>query len=319
MSGSAPLRITLWSAIALLAALTALRPAPPVEGGKALSPWRAVIERLREDRASRIAIAFLTALALATLLSAWLAPFPPNDLLEPELLRGRSPSWLHLFGTDRASRDVFSRMLVGARISLGIALLAILLAATVGTCWGAIAGYYGGVVDSVMMRLVDTALAIPRVLLLLAILSLWGALTIPELVILLGATGWFDVSRLVRAEVLSAREREMVLAARALGAGNGRILWRHVLPNAISPAIVAAALGIGNVLILEAGLSFLGMGVQPPDPSWGTMIGEGSSQLSALWWVSVFPGLAIVLTALSFNTLGDGLRDALDPRQLPRR
>ncbi len=318
MTGSSPLRIALWTIVAVLAGLTAMRPAPPSAGG-AISPWRATLRYVRQDRASRIAIAFLTALALTTLLSAWLAPFPPNDLLEPELMRGRAPSWLHLFGTDRSSRDVLSRMLFGGRISLGIALVAILLAATVGTCWGAVAGYYGGVVDSVMMRLVDTALAIPRVLLLLAVLALWGTLSIPELVILLGVTGWFDVSRLVRAEVLSAREREMVLAARALGAGDARILWRHILPNAISPAIVAAALGIGNVLILEAGLSFLGMGVQPPDPSWGTMIGEGSSQLSALWWVSVFPGLAIVLTALSFNLLGDGLRDALDPRQLPAR
>jgi peptide/nickel transport system permease protein len=192
-------------------------------------------------------------------------------------------------GTDFASRDVFSRLLYGARVSLSIALLAILLSATVGTLYGAAAGYYGGRVDAVMMRIIDAALSVPRILLLITLLVLWGAVPVAALIVVLGFTGWFGVSRLVRAEVLALKERDMV---------------------------VAATLGIANVIVIEAGLSYLGIGVRPPLPSWGNMIQDGVSQIATVWWVSLFPGLAIVATVMAFNIIGDGLRDALDPRQL---
>ncbi|HEU4643647.1 MAG TPA: ABC transporter permease, partial [Gemmatimonadaceae bacterium] len=187
---------------------------------------------------------------------------------------------------------------------------------TVGTAWGAIAGYVGGRVDAVMMRIIDAALSVPRILVLIAILVLWGAVPLPQLIVLLGLTGWFAVSRLVRAQVLSLREQDMVLAARALGARDGEILRRHILPNVLSPVIVAATLGIANLIVVEAGLSYLGIGVRPPTPSWGNMIQDGAELLASAWWVSFFPGIAMVITVMAFNLAGDGLRDALDPHQV---
>jgi peptide/nickel transport system permease protein len=169
----------------------------------------------------------------------------------------------------------------------------------------------------VMMRILDALLAIPRVLLVIAASVLWGPLGVPALIAILGATGWFGVSRIVRAEVLSVVTRDHIAAARALGASDARLLFAHVLPNVLSPVIVASALGVGNVILLEAGLSYLGAGVRDPHPSWGNIIGDGRVDVAALWWMSLFPGLAIVGTVLACNLLGDALRDALDPRQLP--
>jgi peptide/nickel transport system permease protein len=291
-----------------------LDPDPPPHAG----PWRLALARLRANRPATAALYFLIALYVITLLAPWLAPYDPS--LQPDIiaLKDRPPSLRHPFGTDFASRDVFSRTLFGARISLSIALLAVLLSVTVGAAYGAVAGYYGGRVDDVMMRCIDAALSIPRILLLIAVLALWGSLRLPALILLLGLTGWFAVSRLVRAQVLSLKEREMVLAARALGARDRGIIWHHILPNVLSPVIVAATLDIGNVIILEAGLSYLGIGVRQPAASWGNIIQDGADQVVTLWWMTLFPGLAIVLTVMAFNLLGDGLRDALDPRQLPR-
>jgi peptide/nickel transport system permease protein len=279
------------------------------------APWRIALARLRRNRAGAFALALIIALALMTLFAPWLAPYSPIEqlgLAAKEL----PPSRAHLFGTDFASRDVLSRTMHGARISLSIALLAILLAATMGTLYGAIAGYVGGRLDEIMMRVIDAALSIPRILLLIAVLSLWGEVPVLALVLLLGFTGWFGVSRLVRAEVLSLKEQDMVLAARALGARGHEIILRHILPNVLSSVTVAATLGIAQVIILEAGLSYLGIGVRPPAASWGNMIQDGSGQLASVWWVSLFPGLAIVVTVLAFNVLGDALRDAVDPRQV---
>ena len=166
-----------------------------------------------------------------------------------------------------------------------------------------------------MMRAVDAALSVPRLLLLIAVVALWQGVPLPALVVLLGTTGWFGVSRQVRAQVLALRGQEWAHAARALGAADLRVLVRHILPNALSPVIVAATLGIGNVIVLEAGLSYLGVGVQPPHPSWGNIIQEGYSNMTRVWWMSVFPGLAIVLTVMAFNVIGEALRDALDPRE----
>jgi len=280
-----------------------------------VAPWRIALARLRRNRAGAVALGVVVTLALVAALAPWLAPHSPIEQLGAAATE-LPPSLAHPFGTDFAGRDVLSRTLYGARISLSIALLAILLASTVGTLYGAIAGYYGGRLDELMMRGIDAALSIPRILLLIAVLALWGEVPMLALVLLLGLTGWFGVSRLVRAEVLALREQDMVLAARALGARDREILRRHILPNVISPVVVAATLGIAQVIILEAGLSYLGIGVRPPTASWGNMIQDGSGQLASVWWVSLFPGLAIVITVLAFNILGDALRDAVDPRQV---
>lgn len=288
-----------------------LRAREPASG-----PWRTALRRFLRNRAASLALWTVVALCVAAALAPWLVPYSPTDTPNIVALKNLPPSLAHLFGTDFASRDVFSRLLYGARVSLSIALLAMLLSATVGTLYGAIAGYYGGRVDAAMMRLMDAALSIPRILLLITLLALWGAVPIAALVVILGFTGWFGVSRLVRAEVLSLKEREMVLAARALGARDREIILRHILPNVLSPVVVAATLGIANVVVIEAGLSYLGIGVRPPAPSWGNMIQDGVSQMATVWWVSLFPGLAIVITVMAFNIVGDGLRDVLDPRQV---
>ena len=280
-------------------------------------PWRLAADRLRRDRGAMLALSAIAIVYVVAILAPVLAPYAPNAQLDIIALKNQPPSVAHPFGTDPYGRDVLSRVIYGSRLSLGIALIAIVFAMTVGTAYGAAAAWAGGRVDALMMRLNDAMLSIPRVLLLIAVLSLWGQIPVIALAVLLGLTGWFAVSRIVRAEVLSLRSRDFVVSARALGAGDMRVLLRHVLPNILSPVLVAATLGIGNVIALEAGLSYLGIGVRPPDPSWGNIIHDASGQVSSLWWISLFPGLAIVLTVMAFNALGDGLRDALDPRQLP--
>lgn len=279
-------------------------------------PWRTAIARLLRDRGGIIALAFLLFLYLVALLAPWLAPFAPDLQQDIIGLRSQAPNGTHLFGTDVYSRDVLSRVIYGGRVSLSVACLAVLVSTTVGTAYGAIAGYLGGRVDAAMMRVIDALLSIPRILILLAIFALWGRVSLGAIVLILGLTGWFATSRLVRAQVLSLKAEEMVVAARALGARNRRILWRHILPGVTSTVVVAATLGIGNVIILEAGLSFLGVGVQQPRASWGNIIADGVSNVAGMWWMSLFPGLAIVLTVMAFNILGDALRDALDPREI---
>jgi peptide/nickel transport system permease protein len=275
------------------------------------SVWRRITRRPR----ARAALVLVIILAAIGLLAPLLAPYDPDEPVNIVTHNRKPPSLAHPFGTDESSRDVLSRVLYGGRLSLGIALLAVTLSATIGTMYGAVAGFYGGWVDAVMMRALDSMLAIPRVLLVIAAAVLLERFGIP-LVLILGLTGWFGVSRLVRAEVLSTVSRDFVAAARALGGSDARLLFTHVLPNVLSPVIVGAALGVGNVIVLEAGLSYLGAGVKAPHASWGNIIGDGSLDVSGLWWMSLFPGLAIVGTVLACNLLGDALRDALDPRQL---
>ncbi len=284
--------------------------------GSDAGPWRRALQRFHGNRAAVVALWLVVAACVVALLAPWLVPYSPTATPDIVTLKNLPPSLEHFLGTDFASRDVFSRLLYGARVSLSIATLAIVLSATVGTLYGATAGYYGGRVDAVMMRIIDAALSIPRILLLITLLVLWGAVPVAALIVVLGFTGWFGVSRLVRAEVLSLKERDMVVAARALGARDREIIFRHILPNVLSPVVVAATLGIANVIIIEAGLSYLGIGVRPPLASWGNMIQDGVSQIATVWWGSLFPGLAIVATVMAFNIIGDGLRDALDPRQV---
>jgi peptide/nickel transport system permease protein len=248
------------------------------------------------------------------LLAPWLAPYDPAAQLDLVAGRFLGPSLAHPLGTDAFSRDILSRLLYGARLSLWIAGLAVAVAIALGTAVGLGAGLAGGWVDALLMRSVDVALAIPRVFLLIVILALWEQGGVPALVLVLGLTGWFGTSRLVRAEVQSVGRRDFVLAARALGLSSGRIALRHVLPNVAGPIIVTATLGVGNTVLLEAALSFLGIGVRPPLPSWGNMIADGQAFLATSPWQAIGPGLAVVGTVVAFSVLGDAVRDAWDPR-----
>jgi peptide/nickel transport system permease protein len=256
------------------------------------------------------------ALLLVVVVSAVVGPwFLPDPLAQPDILAGSRPPGLgHPFGTDQLSRDILARVVAGARVSLSVALLAVGLSATIGAAVGLISGYLGGLVDAGLMRLVDGALAIPRLFILLLVLAVWERVPLLALVILIGATGWFATSRLVRGEVLRLREETYVRAAEALGAARRHIILRHLLPNTLGPLLVAATLGVGDVILLEAGLSFLGLGVQPPTPSWGSMVLDSREVLVSAPWAGIFPGLAIVITVLSANLFGDALRDAVDPR-----
>jgi peptide/nickel transport system permease protein len=275
-----------------------------------------VMSRLVRDGRARVAAVVLLLVVLSALLAPVLAPYDPAAQLDIIHLKSQPPSWAHPFGTDTFSRDVLSRMLWGTRISLAIAFIAVSLSMTIGILVGAVAGYAGRAVDAVLMRLVDTAMSIPRLLLLVAVVTLWENVGIAALTLLLAGTGWFAVSRLTRAETLVVRERDFVVAARMLGASPWRILTRHVLPNVAAPGLVAATLGIANVILLEAGLSYLGIGVPQPSASWGGIIQDGAQRVRDLWWLTLFPGLAILITVFACNALGDALRDALDPRQL---
>lgn len=271
-----------------------------------------MVAKIMERRSSRIALGVLTAIVLVGLTAPLIAPYDPAAQPDIVALKDLPPSLLHPFGTDPYSRDVLSRVIYGARLSLVIGFLATLVSLTVGVAYGAIAGYAGGFVDSLMMRVLDAFLAIPRLLLLVAILAAWPQLSITALILFLGLTGWFGLSRIVRGQVLALKHAEFVTAARALGASGARILWRHLLPNLVSPIVVAATLGVAHVIVLEAGLSFLGIGVPQPEASWGNIIRDGSDQLATLWWMSLFPGLMMVLTVMTLNVLGESLRDTYD-------
>jgi peptide/nickel transport system permease protein len=284
---------------------------------RVVGPVRRLLRRFTRDSRARAALVVLAVIVGAAVLAPVLAPYDPAAQLDIVRLNGQPPSWAHPFGTDPFSRDVLSRMMWGARISLTVAFVAVTLSMTLGIMVGALAGYVGGVVDAVLMRFVDTALSIPRLLLLIAVVALWHDISLTALTLLLAGTGWFAVSRLTRAETLVVRERDFVVAARVLGASPWRILTRHVLPNVAAPGMVATTLGIANVILLEAGLSYLGIGVRAPTASWGGIIQDGTERVADLWWLTLFPGLAILVTVFACNALGDALRDALDPRQLP--
>jgi peptide/nickel transport system permease protein len=225
----------------------------------------------------------------------------------------------HLLGTDEVGRDLLSRLLYGARISLMVGFFAVFMEVLIGTTLGAISGYYGGWIDWLIMRITDVFLSIPLLPLLLVLTAIVAAssskaaLSFGVIVLIIGALAWMSVARLVRASFLSLREREFAEAARAIGNRDGRIIFRHLLPNAIAPIVVQATLDIAGVIILESTLSFLGLGIQPPTASWGNMLSNAQATLETAWWAAVFPGLAILVTVLSINYIGDGLRDALDP------
>ena len=253
---------------------------------------------------------------LAITLLAVLGPVVVQDpAAMPDVMAGpQPPSAAHWLGTDPLSRDILSRVVHGARISLGIAAVAVALSILLGTTIGAASGYLGGWVDGITMRVVDAGLAIPRLFVLLLLVLVWERIPTLTLAIVIGTTGWLGTSRLVRGEVLRLRRLDFVRAAEALGASGWRIVFRHLIPNTIGPVAVSATLGVADVILLEAGLSFLGLGVQPPTPSWGGMILEARPVLLSAPWTSLAPGLAILITVLAVNLVGDALRGAFDPR-----
>lgn len=261
-----------------------------------------------------VAATFIALLALVAIAAPVVSPYSPTEHLDIVRLRAQPPSLAHWFGTDIASRDVLARVIYGARTSLTVALLAVLVSTTLGVGYGMAAGYAGGLTDSIMMRALDGMIAIPRPLVLIVLLSYWRQGS-TALILGIGLTGWFTIARLIRAEVIAAKPREYVAAAVALGARRTRILLRHILPNVIGPAIVSATLAVATVIALEAGLSFLGYGARSAHASWGSIILDAQGDFGGLWWIPLFPGLAVVATALAFNVLGDGLRDLIAGRR----
>jgi ABC-type dipeptide/oligopeptide/nickel transport system permease subunit len=275
------------------------------------------LARAARDRRMRGGLVILGVLALTALMAPWLSPYDPAAQPDPVGLKLHAPSLAHPLGTDPFSRDVLSRLLAGSGVSLSIALGAAAIALFVGTSWGALAGWQGGRLDGAMMRIVDAGLGLPRVLLLVLVLALWGSLTPASLALVLGLTGWFVTSRLVRAEVRAAKSLPHVLAARALGATDWRVFRVHILPAAVGPALVASALGASHVLVLEAGLAVIGLGLAPPAASWGSVLYDGFTDLRLYWWLVVFPGAAILLASAACTAVADALREAADPRTPP--
>jgi peptide/nickel transport system permease protein len=249
-------------------------------------------------------------------LCAVLAPLiSPHDPVEPDLkniLTG--PTWSHPFGTDTLGRDVFSRVIYGSRISLLVGFVSVGIATLIGIMIGAVSGYSGGIIDELIMRFVDLMMCFPTFFLILAVIALLEP-SIWNIMIVIGLTNWMGIARLVRAEILSIKGKEYVLAAKAMGFPRRRIIFGHVLPNALSPVYVVATLGIGGAILTESALSFLGIGVQPPTPSWGNILTQAKDNIEVAWWLSLYPGLAIFLTVMGYNLLGEGLRDVFDPRR----
>jgi peptide/nickel transport system permease protein len=274
---------------------------------------------IASHRGTLVAAVFIVLLTIVALSAPIISPYSPTQQLDIVNLKAHAPSLAHPFGTDLASRDLLSRVIYGSRTSLAVALLAVVLSTTVGIAFGLIAGYVGGVTDAVMMRILDGLLAIPRALLLIVLLSLWANGSESALILGIGLTGWFGMSRLVRAEVMAAKPREYVAAALALGATHRRVVLRHILPNVIGPVVVSATINVAQVIGLEAGLSFIGLGARTAHASWGSIIIDGLGVFDRFWWIPLFPGLAVVTTALAFNVLGDGLRDVISGRQAPSR
>lgn len=282
-------------------------PSPNSVGGG----WREFWNVLSENHLAMAGLSIVVFLLIVAAAAPILSPHNPFEINVDAVLL--PPSVDHPFGTDDLGRDVLSRMIYGSRVSLQVGLVSAGIATIIGVILGALAGYYGGWVDSGIMRFTDMMLCFPTFFLILAVIALLDP-SIINIMAVIGLTSWMGVARLVRAEFLSLKEREYVLAARSLGVGDRRIIFRHILPNAMAPVLVAATLGVAGAILTESGLSFLGLGVQAPDPSWGNILGQGKSYIQLGWWLSLFPGLAILITVLGYNLLGEGIRDAMDPR-----
>ncbi len=255
-----------------------------------------------------LVVAFFFLLAL---FAPCLSPYDPGDINIKKILESPSPD--HLLGTDQLGRDVLSRIVWGSRISLLVGFVAVGISTFIGIFLGSLAGYYGGWIDSIIMRFVDVMLCFPSFFLILAVVAFLEP-NIFNIMVVIGVTSWMGVARLVRAEFFTLKERDFVLAVKAQGARDSRIIIKHILPNAMAPILVAATLGVAGAILIESTLSFLGIGVQPPTPSWGNMLTSGKDNIEIAWWLSLYPGLAILLTVLGYNLLGEGIRDAIDPR-----
>ena len=288
--------------------MSALHATPPA----ALPPVR---KKGRYTPIFWLGLFLVASVSILAVLAPFIAPFDPNALsLDPDLSKiFHPPSWEHLMGTDALGRDVFSRMLYGARVSLWVGFVSVGLASCIGVILGLLAGYYGGLVDEAIMRAVDIMLCFPSFFLILAVIAFLEP-NLVNIMVIIGLTSWMGITRLVRAETLSLRERDFIAAARLAGSSPSSILLRHILPNALAPVLVSATLGIAGAILTESSLSFLGLGVQPPMASWGNILLEGKQALGIAWWLSLFPGLSILFTALGYNLLGESLRDILDPR-----
>jgi peptide/nickel transport system permease protein len=270
-----------------------------------------IIRRFSRNKLAVVGAVTVLFLICISLLAPVISPYDPTTIDVYNVLS--PPSKTHVLGTDELGRDLLSRIIWGSRVSLKVGFVAVGIALLIGSIIGAVAGFYGGKVDAILMRLVDIMLAFPTFFLILAVIAILEP-SIFTIMAVIGITSWMDVARLVRAEFLTLRERDFVDAARAIGISNVRLIFKHILPNALSPVFVAATFGVAGAILIESGLSFLGLGVQPPDPSWGNILTSGKDNIEVAWWLSLFPGLAILITVLSYNLVGEGLRDALDPR-----
>jgi len=246
--------------------------------------------------------------AIVAIFAPFIAPYDPGQIDIENILTG--PSRGHILGTDSLGRDLFSRMVYGTRISLLVGLIAVGISAIIGILLGSLAGYYGRWVDVLIMRFVDIMLCFPTFFLILAVIALLEP-SIVNIMVIIGVTSWMGVARLIRAEILSLKERDFIYAERAIGASDLRIIARHLVPNAMAPVLVSITLGIAAAILVESSLSFLGIGVQPPTPSWGNILSEGKSVMGAAWWMMLFPGMAIFITVLGYNMLGEGIREKL--------
>lgn len=267
--------------------------------------------RISKNKMAMSGLGIVTILFCVAIFANQLAPYPSAAIDTSNILA--SPTWKHPLGTDVLGRDVLTRIIHGAGVSLSVGFVAVGISTFIGMILGAVSGYYGGLIDRIVMRFVDVMLCFPSFFLILAVIAFIGP-SIWNIMIVIGVTSWMGVARLVRAEFLSIRERDFVQASISQGAGDARIIFLHILPNAMAPVLVAATLGIASAVLIESGLSFLGIGVQPPDPSWGNMLTEGKDNIEIAWWLSLFPGMAILITVMGYNMLGEGIRDSLDPR-----
>ena len=286
-------------------------PRPPLSEAAPRPLWLDAWRRFRRNKMAMAGLVFLAVLVTAAILAPWITRYGPTERIEGAYRQ--PPSWQHLFGTDKIGRDVFSRVLYGARVSLRIGLAATVISVGIGLLLGAVAGFFGGIADTLIMRLTDVFLAIPYIVLAIAIAAVAGR-SENSVILVLGLTGWLGLARIVRASFLSLKQLEYVEAAHALGYSRSRIMFRHILPNAVQPVIVYGTVLIGGVILSEAALSYLGVGPQEPTPAWGLMVSQGKGDLASAFHLLLFPGGAICLTVLAFVLVGDGLRDALDPK-----
>lgn len=276
--------------------------------------WAIAWRQFKKNRLAVVGAITILVLYLVAFLAPFIAPYDPADQGHRVKERLLHPSADHPLGTDRFARDVFSRIVFGSRISLLVGFLAVGITVTLGTLYGAVSGYYGGRIDNVMMRFVDIMLSFPTLILIITIIGLWRNQSIWLIIAVIGLTSWMGVARLVRSEFLVLKALDFFQAARALGAGPVRLIFRHLLPNAMTPIIIAATLQVGSTILLEASLSYLGLGVQPPTPSWGNIVFDTKGNIFSEWWMPLSAGTAILITVVGYNLLGDGLRDSLDPR-----